>query len=268
MNDQTLAILVTTFIRDELLYKTIQNIVDNFPKDSILLIADQGLPSTDKDKQIETFKSKVPLEYFLLPFNCGLSYARNFLVKKASDLNIPYVLMSADSIQFTKPYNFQSFINFLEQDIRRGLIGFNLLGSKCPWEFLMELTTQGILFDTSTIFIEHENIIYKKCDIVRNIFLAKTNTLLNLWDNNLHLCEHEDAFITYKQKGYEVYWTNYISFKKISTDNSEEYKTHRSQFSEYQSLLKKKLNIKTWVIYSPEAMREIRNYKKEQNDTN
>lgn len=262
-----IAILITTFLRDNLLYKTLQTIVDNYPKDCMILVADQGYSDEEKDITIDYYKSQMPLEYFKLPFDSGLSFARNFLVNKANERNIPYVLIGADSIQFTQSYDFQPFINFLEQDDKRGAVGFELDGSKCPWEFFIELTDKGIKLLSSSNCTEFEGIKYKKVDICRNIFLAKTNTLLNLWDNELKLCEHEDAFITYKNRGHEVYWTNSISFKRISANTSEEYQSYRKRLSDYQKILKQKLNISGWVIYSPEAMKEIKQYKKEHNIT-
>jgi hypothetical protein len=249
-------------LRDNLLYKTLQTIIDNYPKDCIVLIADQGYSSLEKTINIDYFKSQIPIEYYQLPFDSGLSVARNFLVQKAFDMQIPYILLGADSIQFIQSYDFQPIINFLEQDNKRGIVGFDLDGSKCPWEFLMELTPKGIRLSSSNNYTELDGIKYKKVDICRNIFLAKTNTLLNLWDEEMKLCEHELAFLGYKKRDYEVYWTDYISFKRISTNTSDEYKTYRNRLSDYQKILRQKLNISSWVIYSPEAMHEIKEYKK------
>jgi hypothetical protein len=256
-----IAILITTFLRDNLLYKTLQTIVDNYSKDCIVLVADQGYSDSEKDITIDYYKSQIPLEYYKLPFDCGLSYARNFLVNKANEMNIPYILMGADSIQFTQIYNFQPFIEFLDQGVKRGIIGFDLKGSKCPWEFLIELTPNGIKFTSSNNYITINNIKFKKVDICRNIFIAKTQTLIKIWDEEMKLCEHELAFLEYKKRGYEVYWTNSISFKKILTHTSEEYQTYRKRFQDYQKILKQKLHISTWIIYSSEAMREIQEYK-------
>lgn len=262
MNNYKIAILITTFLRDNLLYKTLQTIVDNYTKDCIVLIADQGYADEEKDITIDYYKSQMPLEYYKIPFDSGLSFARNFLVNKANEMNIPYILMGADSIQFTQPYDFQPFIKFLEQNDKRGIVGFELDGSKCGWEFLMELTDKGIKLLSSSNYTKFEGIKYKKVDICRNIFLAKTNTLLDLWDSELKLCEHEDSFITYKQRGYEVYWTDAISFKRISGNTSEEYQAYRKRLSDYQKILKQKLNMSGWIIYSSEAMKEIKDYKK------
>lgn len=249
MNDYKIAILITTFLRDNLLYKTFQTIVDNLPKDCIILIADQGYSDSEKDITIDYYKSQVPLEYYKLPFDSGLSYGRNFLVQKASEMNIPYCLLMADSIHFLAPYNFNSIIQFLELEENRGMVGFDLENSKCPWEFLMEVTPKGIQFSHSNKDTYFENIKFTQVDICRNIFLAKTKSLLNLWDNEMKLAEHELAFLEYKKRGYEVYWTDSIKFKKINTHNSDEYMTYRKRFADYRKLMQQKLSITGWVIY-------------------
>ena len=231
------------------MYKTVQTIVDNYTKDCIVLIADQGYADSEKDITIDYYKSQIPLEYYRLPFDCGLSYARNYLVRIANEKNIPYVLISADSIQFTQPYNFQPVIDFLEQDKKRGIVGFLDKGRKCAWEYNVDVIKQGIQFSNSTNYIKFEEINYLKVDICNNLFLAKTDTLLNLYDEELKLGEHEMAFIEYKKRGYEVYWTDSYVFKKVTSRNNAEYETYRKRLQDYLKLVKQKLGINGWVIY-------------------
>jgi hypothetical protein len=255
--DSKIAIILTTFLRPKLAFQTIQTIQPILNENIYLLVGDQS----DDLHKINQNSNWHYTQTWNLPYDCGLSYARNYLVQKAYDMGFKYVLISADSIQFTQPYNFRPYINFLEKDNNRGIIGFG-----GAWNFLMTITSQGIRLDSSKEFITEEGIIYKKCDIVRNIFLAKTNTLLDLWDNNLKLAEHEDSFINYKKRGYEVYSTNSLYFKKVKDTSSEQYNQMRHRFGEYKNLLKKKLNISGWVVYSPEAMREIKQYKAKQGE--
>jgi hypothetical protein len=251
MNNHTIAILITTFLRDNLLYKTIQTIVDNYPSNSIILIADQGYADSEKNIAIDYFKSQIPLEYYQLPFDCGLSFARNFLINKASEMNIPYILMAADSIQFTQIYNFQPFIEILNTNNSIGRIGFNLENSKCSWEYLLEVTPSGIKFSYPEHIIEQNGIELTYVDICRNIFLSKTKSLIEIpYDNELKLGEHEDHAIRYKEK-YLTYWTNYYSFKRVSGNSSEEYQTYRKRLNDYLKIVKQKYNMSGWVIYPP-----------------
>jgi hypothetical protein len=244
-----IAILITTFLRDNLLCKTIQNIVDNKPKDCIVLIADQGYTDSEKDITIDYFKSQIPLEYYKIPFDSGLSYARNFLVQKANEIQIPYCLISADSIQFTQLYDFQSIIDFMKDHSEIGRVGFELENSKCSWEYLLEVTPNGIKLSYPTNIIEFKNIKFTYVDICRNIFLAKTQSLIDVpYDNELKLGEHEDHAIRYKEK-YLTCWTDYLSFKRINNRNNQEYETYRKRQPEYLKIFKQKYNMNGWVIY-------------------
>jgi hypothetical protein len=119
----TIAICIPTFLRDNLLYKTIQTIVESRTQDSIILIADQGYSSTEKIINMDYFKSQLSLEYYQLPFDCGLATVRNFLVQKASEMSIPYCLMSIDSIQFKETYTFEPLFKDLDNNI---IINFKL----------------------------------------------------------------------------------------------------------------------------------------------
>lgn len=246
-----IAILITTFLRDNLLYKTIQSIINNCSEDYTILIADQGYNDEEKLINIDYYKSQIPLKYYRIPFDAGLSVGRNFLVQKANEMSIPYCLLSSDSIQFTQPYDFKPVIEFLETGESCGIVGFDLEGSKCPWEYNMEITPNGIKFTESTESIKINSIIYKKIDICRNIFLAKTHTIIGLWDEDLKLGEHEMAFIEYKKRNYEVYWTDSYLFKKSNLGGSDEYKTYRGRLPDYLDIVKQKLGISGWVIYPP-----------------
>lgn len=246
-----IAICITAFLRDTLLYRNLQSIVDANLKDCIILIADQGYHDDAKDIQIDYYKSQLQLEYYQVPFDSGLAYGRNFLVNRAKELNIPYCLISADSIHFCNEmaYDFSPIMAFLEEDAKRGLVGFDLANSKCAWEYNLEVVPSGIKFIYSDTTIQSNGFEFLKVDICRNIFLAKTDTLINLWDEEMKLAEHELAFIEYKKRGYEVYWTGAIIFKKNNGAGSEEYKEYRKRFQDYIKLLKQKLNITGWVIY-------------------
>jgi hypothetical protein len=248
MLNYKLAVLITTFLRDKLLCKTLQSIVDFYPTGTLVLIADQGYNDDEKNINIDYFKAQVPCEYHRLPFDCGLSYARNYLINRAHELNIPYILMSADSIQFTQKYDFSIMYRYLESAKENGLIGFELEGSKCPWEYNMRVDKLGIHLFKSTLYTSFEQTQFLHCEITRNIFLAKTESMLNLYDNELKLAEHELAFFDYKNRGYKVFWTNALKFKRVQNSNTKEYEEYRKRFNDYRKLLQEKLDISGWVI--------------------
>jgi hypothetical protein len=205
MKNYKVAILITTFLRDSLLYKTLQTIVDNYPKDCIVLIADQGYTSSEKDITIDYYKSQIPLEYYKLSFDCGLSIARNFLVKKTLEMQVPYCLVMPDSIQFTEVYNFEQLFNQLDNRI---IINFKLKN--------VEPTT------------------------FKNVFLAKTNYLINLWDEEMKIYEYQLVFLECIKRGYKITWNENYNFKKIKSRSTEEYQSYCKRIKEYQKLSQQK----------------------------
>jgi len=205
MNNYKIAILITAFLRDNLLYKTIQSIVDNYTNSCIILIADQGYADTEKDITIDYFKSKIPLEYYHLSFDCGISIARNYLVHIANEKNIPYVLIMTDSIQFTEMYNFEPL--FLDKMI----INFKLKNVEpIP---------------------------------LKDIFLAKTSLLINLWDKEMKIFEYQLALSECIKKGYQIVWNEDYNFKKVKSRSTEEYQTYCKRIKEYKKLSEQKMKV-------------------------
>ena len=206
MNNYKIAILITTFLRDNLLYKTIQSIVDNYTKDCIILIADQGYSDSEKDITIDYFASQIPLEYYKLSFDCGLAIARNFLVQKASEIGVPYCLIMPDSVQFTEVYNFEPLFNKLDSNI---IINFKL-----------------------------KNI---EPIALKDICLAKTDTLINLWDEEMKLYEYYLAFAECIKRNYKILWNENYNFTKIKSRSTEEYYSYSKRIKEYKKLSEQKL---------------------------
>jgi GT2 family glycosyltransferase len=244
-----LGIIITTFLRDAALYKTLQSIVDFNPGDCTILVADQGYADDEKNITIDYFKSQIPLEYYRLPFDCGLSYARNFLVNKAKELGYEYCLVSSDSIQFTEKYNFEPIIDFLNSEPNYGVVGFELENAKAAWNFYMYVDNKGIHFKKSEDYVMSNNTSFQKVDICMNIFLAKTNNIIDLWDTEFKLGEHELAFLELQKRNIKVFWTDSVKFKKNNAAGGDEYKEYRKRLGDYLKLLRKKLNISGWVIY-------------------
>jgi len=206
MNSYKIAILITAFLRDNLLYKTIQTIVENLPEDCIVLIADQGYNSQEKMITIDYYQSQIPLKYYRIPFDSGLSTARNFLVQKTLEMEIPYCLIMHDSIQFTEMNDFKSLFCKLNKNI---LINFKL-------KEIAPIT-------------------------LGPIFIAKTDTLINLWDSEMKLYEHSLASLNYINRGYKISWNKKYNFKKITKYSTDEYKIYCKRIKNYQKLSEQKL---------------------------
>lgn len=247
-----IAICLTSFLRDNLLYTTLQSIADFLPENCIVLIADQGYSSSEKTLNCDYFSSLMTCERLFLSFDCGLSSARNQLVERAQALNYDYCLITADSIQFTDKYDFIPYISFLESNVDYGIVGFNL-NNRQAWEGELELILNSnflvkqLNIETAS-FISYQNIKFYNCSVVRNFFLAKTQCLLdNRWDDDLKLCEHEDFFWRLKQTKWKVFYTDSLSARYVKSQNKEYNEYRQRMYSEFKTLLMRKYKLSGWV---------------------
>jgi len=262
------------------LMKVLNSIIDNWSDDFIVLIGDQNKVEDYSDEKKMFYRTvcayahtAMPGDCFKvvqLPFDCGLSFARNKLVETAHELGIKYCLIGADSIKFTESMkdmgDLTRFLNY-KKDLNIDLIGFELR-DRIGWEAKLDLKDSFVLdfidkteppdrrygiVDPSKL-IEDEtvhitlNIYY--CDIVRNFFLATTKSLLKVkWDNNLKLAEHCEFFWRYKQAGYKVGWTDVCQGQYITCDDLEYKKLRRINMMKSKEILKRKLNLTTMYKY-------------------
>lgn len=251
-----IAIIIPTIHRDDILMETINSILDVWQDSWVILIGDQNnIEDYSDEKRIfyETACAKAhentpndQIKIVNLPYDCGLSYARNKLVEKASELGIDYCLISADSIKFTESMKkINGFIPIL-QKYPFDLIGLNLRNRNVGWEALLDLKDSFILdfIDKSEDKTIHE------CDIVRNFFIATTESLrYTRWDESLKMMEHEDFFWQYKKRGFKVGWTNCCHGEYIGIKEGKYKKLREKNMRESKAYLFKKYNLKNWVEY-------------------
>jgi len=265
-----IAIIIPTIHRDEILMETINSILDNYQDNWVILIGDQN---KEEDWSFEkssfyhsacaeahtALRNQDRIKVHHLPYDCGLSHARNELVKLANNLDIKYCLIGADSIKFTesmKSINYLiKYLNY-SPDFNIDLLGLEVQ-ERISWEAWLDLQDSFILDFIEKNPIEglldrycKNNITIWNCDIVRNFFLATTKSLLEVkWDNNLKMMEHEDFFWRYKQTGYKVGWTNYSSGKYSPGIDIEYKKIRAKNMNISKEELKQKYNLKSWVQY-------------------
>jgi len=250
-----IAIILTTFARDILLYQTLKSIEAYYIPNSIVLIGDQGTITQDKIKVYQNYQNKLNYRISSLPFDCGLSYARNYLVQQAKMLDCEYCLITADSLQFIEQCNIDTYVSFLNSDSNFGIVGFNIKNRQA-WEGEIDLIP-NLCFSVQQLhmqnaqFINYNNVNFYNCTVVRNFFLAKTQCLLdNSWDNELKLCEHEDFFWRLKQTKWKVFYTDSWASNYVKMEHNQEYSAFRQRmYTDFKQVLLKKYNISTWLKY-------------------
>jgi glycosyltransferase involved in cell wall biosynthesis len=257
-----IAIIITTIERDDLLIKTVNSIIDNWQDNWKVYIIDQNKEMNEEKNlffdtiasQFHTKKEK-RIEVIKTNYDSGLSFGRNLGVKKAKEDQIPYCVISADSICFNPT---MKKIDHVKRCLKNyDLIGLDLKNKEVGWEGKLDVVDGAFEID----FIEKKckycssgKLVILNCDIVRNFFIAKTETLSKVkWDDNLLMHEHEDFFMRYKQAGYKVGWTKWCS----GNYEGERYKRNGSLYSKLRQknmtacsyYLHKKWNLKNWVRY-------------------
>lgn len=239
-------ILVTTFLRPEMLEITLASYIKFKPDNVNILIADQS--PKENFEVIQKFKDKII--YYELPFDCGISYARNFLVEKNLNLEIPYCLLIDDSVLFDKYYDFDTILKYMV-DYDAVKVGFHIKRS-IAWEG--DLTyVPGVHFILDApkrpSVIDFNGLEYIPVDITRNNFLATTESLYNIpWCSELKLCEHEDNAYRYKEKyKNRIFYSKYISFDYLKIRN-EKYNEYRNRcYTVYLKKLREIYKMTGWI---------------------
>jgi hypothetical protein len=258
-----LCFIITTFQRDKLLYKSVESLLP-YLNDNSIIIVDQGEMTEEKENWLNdnnfdsiNYSRKnncQQLFYYQVPYNSGLSYGRNFGVKKAKESGCDYVYISSDS------FLMNNSILRLNNLIDNNLFGYDIIGNElvpsvCGWEGKLQLVENfAFVLDfidkkSNPDFIAN-NLSIWNVDIMRNCFIAKINTLINTpWDENFRLAEHEDEFYRLKLAGTKCGWTKDICLTK-QTDRPIEYdRLRNTNFNEGIKYLKQKWGIKGWVKY-------------------
>jgi GT2 family glycosyltransferase len=244
-----IAVIYTTFLRDILFLRTFKSISLYWA--GPLFIGDQGRENGFK------YAPSAPrpgLTYLTLPFDCGVSYARNRLIELADQSGFEYIILSADSIEFTRDTvsNMDKGVQFLDSHPEVGILGFDL-NNRAPWEYFMDIQNSSFLLTKNPV-IEADpgtGLRIKRCDICRQIFLAKTETILKVkWDEALKTGEHEDFFWRYKQAGYKVCFTPDIACDYVDYKPADYLKYRERQYKEFRNILFAKYKLNSWVTYA------------------
>lgn len=249
-----IAILIPTILKDDILMETLNSIIDNWSDDFGVLIGDQNDMSNYSEEKILFYKSACAFAHTMmpgdcfkvvqLPFDCGLSYARNKLVEIAHGLGIKYCVISADSIKFTESMKQLGELTRLLNTI--DLLGFELK-NRIGWEAKLDLKDSFIL---DFIKKTEEDNVYYDCDIVRNFFLATTESLLKVkWDDTLKMAEHEDFFWRYKKAGYKVGWTDCCEGEYVPCVKNDYKQLRNKNMRMGKELVKKKWGLTSMVKY-------------------
>ena len=228
------AIVITTFMRNEKVRNCIDSLLNHYPDGLFrIYLGDQNekIPASMENYYQKLRKSGHKV--YKLPHNCGLSYARNYLVQRVRE---PYVMIIDDDFLFTKKTDITKFKDVLDSEEDIGIVGGKLSGRNPYVGFLHPNKKQRKIFKIDTFSLSYKTYETKKypyrpnateyfdTDIVLNFFLAKTEIFKEIqWDSELLLVEHTDFFIRFKDTKWKVVYTPEVEIDHSTKKNSSEY---------------------------------------------
>lgn len=205
------AIGIKTFMREETLFKTLDSIEKYFPFSYKLYIADDSGISNEKEycyQQLQLQGHTI----IRLPFNSGLSYGRNEIIKRVEE---KYVLIMDDDIQLVDPDSIKRMKKILDSKDDIGLCA-GMIYHENGDLFGGKYYSQGLRFevDRSVLFRHRstgklskvDGTLFNYADQVVNFFLAKKEIFKDIrWDERIKIeYEHMDFFLNLKKTKWKA----------------------------------------------------------------
>lgn len=236
-----IAIIIPTFLRTNKVKDCINSILTVYPKGMVrIYVGDQSEFISDEMNNFYSELEQKGHKFFRLPYNCGLSYSRNYLIQQTT--SEPYILIIDDDFIFTPHTNLSKFIDVLEEKEDHGICGGNLEGRHHYAGWLTHHPSIQKIFKTDIFYVpqninltteynyRQRKVSYYYSDIVLNFFLAKKEVFSDCqWDNDLPLVEHTDYYLRLKQTKWKVCYAPEVTIQHSKLENTEEYKNFRHE---------------------------------------
>lgn len=161
----------------------------------------------------------------VLPYDCGLSYARNTLVNMCT---APYVLLLEDDFEFTDETDIGKLRKLMDVRPDVGIVAGQVqqMGVSIPFEFIPTVR-DGVLYhmpDTD-LWWEYEGIKYKETGSAMNFALFRSEMFDDiLWDADLKLREHQDFYLRFADTKWRLLYTPEVVIKDAKTRFTPEYR--------------------------------------------
>lgn len=254
---EEVTIIIKTLDRYKSLRALLKSIFKRYPNIEVLIGDD-----SDKTSEEEVLKEfgKFKIKYFNLPKDIGLSGGRNFLLK---EVKTKYFFLLDDDMIIDKKTNLEYVIKKIEEEKLDILGGFcrnyktinnkfdeilvffeKMFRYELPTNYMGILNIEGDTFYAKYITRRFPE--YEISDIVLNVFVAKTESVMNIggWDENLKLQEHTEFFYRAKINNLKVAFSNKLSIQHHPV-RLKGYKEKRER--NYANIFMDKYNIKKIV---------------------
>lgn len=224
-----LTVGITAFERPEHLTRCVQSLRVWYPHVRVI-VADNGTQRADLS-QVNG------IELVELPFDCGLSAARNAL---AARCQTPYLLIAEDDFVFTPRARLELLVDVLEHDAELALAGGSIveggLAKSAAFDYLLEnasgagITTLRGLPAAGPLEATRAGTRYRRCHKVANFFVARAAALRAYpWPEELKVWEHAAWFWVLCDAGARVAHVPDVSIEHDRDGRSEHYKAYRNR---------------------------------------
>ena len=210
--------IITTMDRYALLEQLLDSIFKFYPEAKVT-IADQ---SKEIDSEFYNKYYDNNIRILPLPHDCGISVARNTLVKETTG---KYKLLLEDDFLFTEDTKIEKLLDLMRvSDIAGGGVYKNNI--RIPFEFCFKRSGDTIYqVPDGNNWENCGGINYKKTGCVLNFFLAKSIVFDDiLWYDKLKVIEHQHFFYRCTHK---IAFTNDVKILDNKKQNSADYKKLR-----------------------------------------
>jgi hypothetical protein len=204
LKTREIGFICINFLRKECTKKCILSLKKHWPNVKIY-VADQDEPTGE----MIYFYEKNNVEYYYLPYDCGLSVCRNFLVDKVKE---PFFMWGDNDFVYGKNDNLHHAIELLNHDPEIGFVGGAITqnGTTRHYERIFNyIPKYGILVYiplelTDPIAHKYRGITYYNCDLTFNHVICRTKDIQSneklRWNPELKVrYEHSDMFLRIKQ---------------------------------------------------------------------
>ncbi len=244
--------LITTFKRRECLERLLFSIAKYYPEANIY-VGDQGKifdAAYYKNLWQRLFEAGLfqkPVAYNL-PFDSGLSYGRNFLVKQSPNI---FKLILEDDFIFTEKTQIDKMIKLIEISPEIGAVGGLVRQDGIDIHFEHRLVREGQILrhkGDGDDWQEVTGIRFKETGCVMNFTLFRKEVLADVkWDEAIKIQgEHTDFYLRLKETPWRVLYTEDVLVEHEHVQDSE-YREFRRR-DDFLKLFFKKHKL-TWMIY-------------------
>jgi GT2 family glycosyltransferase len=238
----TVGIIIPTFLRDDKMMECVNSIlktyegINRFQPFFKIYIGDQGEQNEEKTVFYNKLKD-LGHNILLLPYNSGLSYARNKLIKKTKE---PYILVIDDDYTFTEKTHLEPFFRLLLEKEDVGIVGGALADrTTVPTHILVDVQknnancityiSKPLIYQQSLQTKIQKTFRFFQSELVPNFFMAKREVFEDIqWDKELRLAEHSDYFLRLKETKCKTLFTPDVVVEHHPENNSEIYNSYRN----------------------------------------